>query len=119
MNGSLYLFEGYSLQGVQAVPTESSAYPFREDKLLQAPLIIYKQDGPALQKKAEKLGEDLRQIVYRGTGRNELHAYVNYAFGNEEKKQMYGYEQWRQDKLKALKNKYDPDRKFSFYAPIA
>lgn len=29
----------------------------------------------------------------------------------------YGHEQWRQDKLKALKTKYDPKGKFSFYAP--
>ncbi|KAI1585122.1 hypothetical protein PtrCC142_012205, partial [Pyrenophora tritici-repentis] len=31
----------------------------------------------------------------------------------------YGHESWRQKKLQALKQKYDPTGKFSFYAPIA
>ena len=52
-------------------------------------------------------------------GRDEFHAYVNYAFGTETNEEMYGYEQWRQDRLLALKDKYDPQRRFSFYAPIA
>jgi hypothetical protein len=34
-------------------------------------------------------------------------------------KNWYGSEQWRQVKLRELKDKYDPNRKFSFYAPIA
>lgn len=119
LNGSLFLYEGYSLQGVQAIPSESTAYPYRDDTLLLAPLIIYPPGGPELEKTAAKLGEDMRQILYEGSGRSELHTYVNYAFGDESKQSMYGYEQWRQDRLLSLKNKYDPERKFSFYAPIA
>ncbi|KAI1084318.1 FAD binding domain protein [Whalleya microplaca] len=119
LNGSLFLFEGYSLQAVQAIPKESTAVSYRGDNLLFAPLIIYSPGGDELEKQAAKLGEDLRQILYEATGREEKHTYVNYAFGTETKEQMYGYEQWRQDKLLNLKNKYDPDRKFSFYAPIA
>lgn len=119
LNGSLFLYEGYSLQGVRAIPDDSTAYPFRGDALLQAPLILYAQDGPELESKAAQFGQDLRNIVYKGTGRKELHTYVNYAFGSESKMNMYGYEQWRQDRLLELKNKYDPQRKFSFYAPIA
>lgn len=44
---------------------------------------------------------------------------MNYAFGDESTQNWYGYEQWRQDRLSALKRKYDPNSKFSFYAPIA
>ncbi|KAI1467640.1 FAD-binding domain-containing protein [Daldinia caldariorum] len=97
LNGSVFLLEGYPLQGVQAVPEESTAFPFRGDSLLLAPLILYKPEGEELNKKAAKLGEDLRQT----------------------KKQMYGHEEWCQKKMLDLKNKYDPYRKFSFYAPIA
>lgn len=118
-NNSLFLFEGYSTQGVKAVPRETSAYAFRDDNLLIAPLITYKENGAALDREANALGKKLREIIHQGTGLDEIHAYVNYAFPGNTKKEWYGYEQWRQDKLLALKNKYDPDRKFSFFGPIA
>ncbi|KAM0273208.1 hypothetical protein ACHAQH_008399 [Verticillium albo-atrum] len=118
-SNSLFLFEGYSLQGVKSIDGDSSAFAFRGDNLLFAPLISYMSTGPELDKKASDLGNELRQIIQDGTGREELHTYVNYAFGNEEPKNWYGPEAWRQERLQALKSKYDPQGKFSFYAPIA
>lgn len=119
LNGSLFLFEGYPLQGVQAIPSDSTAYPFRENHLLVAPLIIYQKAGKELDKQARDLGESLRQKLFQGSGMKNLDTYVNYAFGGETTKNWYGSEKWRQDKLRALKKKYDPKHKFSFYAPIA
>ncbi|KAI1214558.1 FAD binding domain protein [Annulohypoxylon truncatum] len=119
LNGSFFLFEGYATQGVKAIPSESTAYPFRSDNLLIAPVINYAGGDAEIDKKAVELGENLRRILHEATGREEMHTYVNYAYGEETKQNMYGYEQWRQDKLLELKNKYDPQRKFSFYAPIA
>ena len=115
----MFLFEGYSVQGVKAIPSESSAYPFRKDNLLVSPLITYLPAGPELDTTATNLGKDLRRILYEGSQRKELHTYVNYAFGDEIKENWYGYEEWRQDRLSVLKRKYDPEGKFSFYAPIA
>ena len=34
LNGSSFLFEGYSTQGVKDVPDESTAFPHRQDNLL-------------------------------------------------------------------------------------
>ncbi|KAI3324621.1 FAD binding domain protein [Xylariaceae sp. AK1471] len=119
LNGSLFLFEGYSLQGVKAVPSDQTAFPFRNNNLLVSPLLTYAPGTPELDKTAADLGESLRQILYKGSGQKELHTYVNYAFGDETEKNRYGYEQWRQARLKTLKQKYDPLGKFSFYAPIA
>ena len=34
LNNSFYIFEGYSTQGVKAVPDESTAFPHRSDNLL-------------------------------------------------------------------------------------
>ncbi|KAI0551677.1 putative FAD-dependent oxygenase [Xylaria curta] len=118
LNGSRFLFEGYSLKGVKAIPSESTAYPFRDDNLLLAPVISWVPSGQDIAKRATDFGKSLRQILYEGTGRSELHSYVNYAFGDETPMNWYGYEQQRQDRLRALKNKYDPHHKFSFYAPI-
>ena len=119
LNGSLFLFEGYPLQGVQALPSDSTAYPFHDNHLVVVPLIIYKEDGEELDKQAKGLGETLRQKLLDASGMSELNTYVNYASGDEPVKNWHGSEQWRQDKLRALKDKYDPNRKFSFYAPIA
>lgn len=115
---SLFLFEGYSTQGVKAVAKDTTAFPFRDDNLLIAPLIIYAPGAPELDQKARDLGEGLRNILHEGSSRKEMHTYVNYAFGKEDKKSWYGFEDWRQTKLTALKKKYDPKKKFSFYAPI-
>ncbi|KAK2593329.1 hypothetical protein QQS21_008972 [Conoideocrella luteorostrata] len=119
LNGSMLLFEGYSTQGVKAVDSKSTAFPFRSDNLLVSPVIIYKEDGAALGEKAAVLGESLRQILHRGNGRAYMHTYVNYAYGGETVENWYGAENWRQTKLKALKKKYDPHGRFNFYAPIA
>ncbi|KAL2285551.1 hypothetical protein FJTKL_08192 [Diaporthe vaccinii] len=119
LNGSIFLFEGYSLQGVQSVPHESTAVSYRGDRLLVAPVLVFEPDGGALDAKAISVGQEIRDAIREGTGQDEFHAYVNYAFGTETNQEMYGYEQWRQDRLLALKDKYDPKRRFSFYAPIA
>ena len=34
------------------------------------------------------------------------------AYGDEGTKSWFGYDSWRQDRLKALKKKYDPDNFF-------
>jgi hypothetical protein len=47
-----------------------------------------------------------------------MRVYVNYAYGDENAKEWYGAEAWRQQRLSALKKKYDPQRKFSFFAPV-
>jgi hypothetical protein len=118
-NSSIFMFEGYSTGGVHAVPSDSTAFAFRSDNLLVAPLITYTPAGPALDKEAAQVGEQLRQVLHAASGETDIHAYVNYAFGAEGPQQWYGSETWRQSRLQGLKKKYDPEGKFSFYGPIA
>ncbi|KAK2598063.1 hypothetical protein QQS21_005774 [Conoideocrella luteorostrata] len=118
-NGSLFMFEGYSIQGVQAIDSKSTAFAYRDAHLLAAPLITYKPSGVDLDQKARDLGNQLREILHQASGVPDVRAYVNYAYGNEGPKGWYGSDKWRQDRLAALKKKYDPSGKFSFYAPIA
>ncbi|KAI0179621.1 FAD binding domain protein [Hypoxylon sp. FL1284] len=119
LNGSFLMAEGYSLRGVKAVPSDSTAFAFRDANFLIAPVIRWPPSGPEVAQKGVDLGKELRQIVHEATGEPELHTYVNYAFGDETPQNCYGYEQWRQDRLRDLKQKYDPQNKFRFYAPIA
>jgi hypothetical protein len=115
---SIFMFEDYATAGVRARDNSATAFGFRQDLILAAPLIIYGPSDKAKDVAVEQLGNKLREIIREGTGSNELHAYVNYAYGNEGPSSWYGYETWRQDRLNALKEKYDPKGKFSFYGPI-
>lgn len=116
---SIFMFEDYPSGGVRARSVASSAFGFRQDLILSAPLIIYAPNGTARDTAVNQLGNKLRGILQQGTGSSELHTYVNYAYGTEGPRSWYGYEQWRQDRLLALKRKYDPKGVFSFYAPVA
>lgn len=118
-SGALFMFEGYSMQGVQALGDDSSAFAYRKDNLLTAPLLSYKPNQPALDEAAQKLGNQLRKVLHDGSGESSLHSYVNYAHGDEAATGWYGNEAWRQQRLSALKKEFDPKGKFSFYAPIA
>ncbi|OQE25457.1 hypothetical protein PENSTE_c006G05090 [Penicillium steckii] len=117
-NNSIFMFEGYSAGGVHAIPADSTAFAFRSENLLAAPMINYSPTGEALEKKAADLGNQLRNILHEATGHDDFRAYINYAYGTETSEQIYGSEQWRQQRLRDLKNKYDPEGKLSFYAPI-
>ncbi|KAJ5091128.1 hypothetical protein NUU61_005998 [Penicillium alfredii] len=118
-NSSIFMFEGYSTQGVNAISPSSSAFAFRSEHLLAAPLITYKPAGSEIDRKAAQLGQQLRHILHQASGRQDFRAYVNYAHGDETTQQLYGSEKWRQSRLQGLKQKYDPAGKFSFYAPVA
>jgi hypothetical protein len=67
---------------------------------------------------AIKAGKELRQILHDADESSELHAYVNYAHGDETLQEVYGFEEWRQQRLKVLKAEYDPSGKFNYYVPI-
>ena len=57
-------------------------------------------------------------MIQSGQPGRQLNAYVNYAFGDETQEEVYGYEPWRLERLRALKKKYDPLGGFNFYEPI-
>ena len=118
-SGALFMFEGYSTQAVKAVESASTAYAYRDVNLLVAPLLTYAPTGPVVEAQAYTLGNQMRNILYAGSGENSLNTYVNYAFGDETPKAWYGADAARQSRLRALKKKYDPEGRISFYAPIA
>lgn len=117
-NTSMVLIEQYSAQGVEAVPESSTAFPHRLDMMLFSPVVAYWTDSDEVVAEAEEFGNKLRDILLEGTGDEELRSYVNYAAGDEGVRSWYGYEPWRLERLQELKQKYDPEEKFSFYAPI-
>lgn len=60
-----------------------------------------------------------RLIDVSGYGR--LQQYSNYGHGtniNDPVEAMYGYDEWRLNKLRALKKQYDPENWFRWYQPF-
>lgn len=114
---SIFLFENYPVQGLRKYPSKDSAFAFREDSILVAPLINFTPGNKEIDNKAVKLGEALRKTLHEGSGQTTMHTYVNYAF-RDSKEEIYGDEPWRQEKLAKLKAKYDPHGRFNFYNPV-
>ncbi|KAF4628137.1 hypothetical protein G7Y89_g10017 [Cudoniella acicularis] len=116
LNGSVVLLEGYATNRVIEIPQESTAYANRESRLLASPLFTYPANA-SLGQTVFEIGKQVRSAFLNGTGL-PLSAYVNYANGDESQQAVYGYELWRLQRLKGLKETYDPQGKFNFFEPI-
>jgi hypothetical protein len=70
-----------------------------------------------LDKMALQYGQEIRGILVEGARKSGgSHSYVNYAFGGESEKEIYGKD--KIEKLRELKRIYDPENRFGFYGPI-
>lgn len=118
LNNSFYIFENYGYTAVKTVPDESTAYPDRFNAYLIAPALIYTNSTPENDEIARQAGEELRSLAVEGRQDGRLYAYVNYANGYETLEELYGYDAWRLERLRSLKQIYDPDSRLNFYAPI-
>ncbi|KAI0384963.1 hypothetical protein F5Y04DRAFT_202214 [Hypomontagnella monticulosa] len=117
--GSFFLLEGYSTQGVQAVDPKSTAFPHRSDNLLVTSYLQYKPNS-TIDPIGQEFGQRLRRHLLEGSDDPEhLRAYVNYANGDESLPEVYGWEEWRLEKLKKLKAQWDPENKMRYYVPLA
>lgn len=117
LRNSFVILEAYSTRGVQAVPDDETAYPDRFNQVLISPTMYYQLGNASLDAIAADFGTRMRRALFDGSGQ-PLHAYVNYAHGDESLEALYGYEDWRLWRLRRLKGKYDPFGKFAYYAPI-
>ncbi|KAK3301708.1 uncharacterized protein B0T15DRAFT_544414 [Chaetomium strumarium] len=113
---SFCMLEGYSVQAVQAVPSESTAFPDRRQRLLLSPVATYEAVGNTTLDEAAKNWSKAMEAAALGSQDDRI--YVNYAYGDESLQAMYGYEPWRLERLRMLKGKYDPENRFRFFAPL-
>ncbi|KAL8686941.1 MAG: hypothetical protein Q9218_006750 [Villophora microphyllina] len=116
-NNSIVQFENYPVQKMQSIDAASTAYPHRNDNLLASWSMIYSPSA-ALDALVPQYGHQARALFDAGEPQRPLNTYVNYAYGDETVEQLYGYEPWRMQRLKDLKQKYDPQNRFRFYNPI-
>ncbi|KAJ5812243.1 hypothetical protein N7474_008544 [Penicillium riverlandense] len=67
-NHSIFMIEGYCMEGVHAIPAGSAAFAFRSQNILAAPLITYKSTGSTINCQAKQLGDQLRRILFQASG---------------------------------------------------
>ncbi|KAF2261385.1 FAD-binding domain-containing protein [Lojkania enalia] len=119
---SAVLFENYGMNGVQKIDPRSSAVAVEErmHPVLSTPIIWYEGDSEANHATAYTYASKIRDALYEGViqANGKRHTYVNYAIGDEPKQEVYGYEDWRWEKLTGLKRTWDPMNRFRFYNPI-
>lgn len=116
-NAVFIIHEGYSNQAVAKHDPADSAYPFRDDYHL----MMFQGttgDNSTLKDDMWKWGREVKELWNAGQPGRPVDSYVNYANGFEGPEEWYGHEAWRQNKLRALKAKYDPYNRFRFYNPI-
>ncbi|KAF7960443.1 hypothetical protein EAE96_000124 [Botrytis aclada] len=108
--------EGYSNKAVQAISSDSTAYPHRESNIMVY-FLAAAAPGSSDQAPAKIWAQEARALWI---GNDKPQTYVNYASGNsyESLKSVYGYEPWRLNRLRGLKAKYDPHNRFRYYEPI-
>jgi hypothetical protein len=115
------LLENYGMQGVRAVdPALSSlAIEERERPILAGPVIWWEGEDEQAARDANAYLRAIRDALNTGIDKShsERHVYVNYAIGDEDRSQLYGYD-GRLQRLAELKVKWDPENRFGFYNPI-
>jgi len=116
--GSFFLLEGYSTQAVKAIDPATAAFPHRDDNILVTSYVMYAPNS-TIDPIAKEFGERLRTYLLDASeDPAHLHAYVNYADGGEPLQAIYGWEDWRLEKLKQLKAQWDPKNIMRYYVPI-
>ena len=93
----------------------------RYNNLLSSVFMLYGPEGnkedERLDAQAVNYGKRMRDEIVKTDGK-PLDAYVNYAYGDEGLEAVYGHEAWRIEKLRRLKEIWDPEGKFNYYNPI-
>lgn len=116
-NGSALMVETFPVQGVEALPDDYSAFPHRKTFHNQIESIgAYMDDSVA--GAVDEFFLKWRDEFATVDGYDELHIYQNYAHDDEPLSALYGYQEWRHERLTNLKNAYDPHGFFDGYHAV-
>ncbi|RYO90664.1 hypothetical protein DL766_002867 [Monosporascus sp. MC13-8B] len=116
---SLILFEIFGQEGIDAKPNDYSAYPNRGfANVLTLLQMTYTNDAVA--DAADTWARQWRDTLTLPdvSGYPQQHVYENYAHGDEPLEAIYGYDEWRRERLTSLKRKFDPKDNFNGYHAI-
>jgi hypothetical protein len=113
------IHEGYSTEGLKAVKSADTAYPFRNNiHLTQFQGNLAANATKEDQDEMWKWAREVESLWYAGQPTVKPNAYTNYANGFETVQDWYGHEPWRVAKLRKVKAQYDPSNRFRYYNPV-
>ncbi|KAI1456525.1 FAD-binding domain-containing protein [Annulohypoxylon moriforme] len=110
-NGSL-LLEFFPNQALKAVPTDATAFEWRDAMGYMNLNLIFDAGDNATESAAIALGRELRQDIAATSGYPEITVFVNYAHGDEGLERIYGKD--KLPRLAQLKKTWDPNQFFSY-----
>ncbi|RYP31588.1 hypothetical protein DL767_005697 [Monosporascus sp. MG133] len=116
---SLVFYEVFAQQGVLAQRAEDTAVGNRESgNVLALVQAIYTDQSVA--EAGDAWAREWRDQLFEPehSGYDHPAVYVNYAHGDEAVETFYGYEPWRLERLRSLKQQYDPRGYFNSYHPL-
>ncbi|KAH6652454.1 FAD binding domain-containing protein [Truncatella angustata] len=112
------MFESFPQQRVRELPEDSTAYPWRHGA--QHFLMIEAAYKSTVEEEVIDEWLSTQQDKFIETsGYGRLQQYVNYGHGSKDPPEaLYGYEPWRLEKLRGLKQELDPEGLFNGYQPF-
>lgn len=116
--GCAILHQGYGEKGVQAQDSDESAYAWRDRPFLTLFQLVLPDTEASTRADGQEWADEVGYRWNAGDTGIQPSIYVNYAAGGEPLEQIYGYEEWRLERLCQLKGKYDPCNRFRFFNPI-
>ncbi|RYP91134.1 hypothetical protein DL770_002742 [Monosporascus sp. CRB-9-2] len=119
LNRSIVLIETFGQEGVSALPNDYSAFPHRgEIHNLVVLEMVYTDDTVA--DVADDFAHGWRDVLAQpeNSGYDRLVVYQNYGHDDEPLSALYGYDEWRHERLSSLKRSYDPKGHFNGYHAI-
>ncbi|KAI0399652.1 hypothetical protein F4802DRAFT_588522 [Xylaria palmicola] len=119
LNESTIFIETFAQQGIEARPDDFSAFPHRR-AFRNAIVFSVTYADASVADTADAWARGMRDMLAQPdvSGYDRLRIYQNYGHGDEPLSALYGYEEWRHERLTALKNRYDPHGFFNGYHAI-
>ena len=116
---SMFIWETYPMQGMRNRDSTLTAYANRDANHIVVAFLIYEDASLDATMSAYGINAFRTTLNSHNGWQNGISkVYVNYGHGLEKPAEFYGWESWRQQKLIALKQSYDPLGRFNAYHPV-
>lgn len=118
-NNSVIFIETFGQAGVRALPDDFSAFPHRQ-QFNNAVVFSMTYGDAGVAEAADAWALQWRDHFARPavSGYDDMVIYQNYAHDDEPLSALYGHDEWRHERLSALKRSYDPHGLFNGYHAV-